>query len=48
MSPEPVSPEQIAPYGGRFGEIASLRRHAARGTIVNGAYQVGLASLSVL
>jgi O-antigen/teichoic acid export membrane protein len=48
MNPKPVSAEETAPYGGRFGEVLSLRRHAARGTIVNGAYQVGLAGLSVL
>ena len=37
-----------APYTDRFGEIADLRRHTARGTIVNAVYQVSLAGLSAL
>jgi len=37
-----------APYADRFGEIEDLRRHTARGTIVNAIYQVGIAGLSAL
>ena len=37
-----------APYADRFGKITDLRRHTARGTIVNAIYQVSLAGLSGL
>ncbi len=43
-----VAGEEAAPYRGRFGDIDSLRHRAARGTIINAVYQVGLAGLSVL
>jgi O-antigen/teichoic acid export membrane protein len=40
--------ESAGPYADRFGEIADLRRHTARGTIVNAIYQIALAALSAL
>src|ERR1700712_2748368 len=45
----PLGPEPAEPVAGRFALGGrSLRSHAARGTLINGAFLVGVDSLSVI
>jgi O-antigen/teichoic acid export membrane protein len=46
--PVSLSPEAAAPYAGRFAFSGSLRTAAARGTVVNTVFSVGLGLLTLI